>query len=62
MTEAEILTDLDDEWVDRIGYTDEAWLVSVGTLYEARAIPHDSLDKPYFEYKLRPREVFHQGG
>ncbi|ORB46683.1 hypothetical protein BST40_17790 [Mycobacterium persicum] len=53
MTEAEILADLDGAWVDRIGYPGGAWLAPVGTPYEARAIPHDSLDKPYFQYKVQ---------
>lgn len=53
MTDAGIFVDLDGEWGDRIGYADGAWQASVGTPYEARAIPHDSLHNPYFEYKVQ---------
>ncbi|POY06506.1 NAD(+)--arginine ADP-ribosyltransferase [Mycobacterium kansasii] len=53
MTKAEILAHLNGTLLDRIGYPGGGWLAPEGTPYEARAIPHDSLDKPYFVYEVQ---------
>jgi Tuberculosis necrotizing toxin len=43
---------LDGQRVDRVGYPGGNWLAFEGTPYEGRALPHVSLDKPYFSYTI----------
>jgi hypothetical protein len=51
MTDTEIRA-LDGKIMDRIGYPGGEWLAPAGTPYEGRSLPHDSLGKPYFTYKV----------
>jgi hypothetical protein len=51
LTEAEI-SGLNGQRLDRIGHPGGNWLAPEGASYEGRALPHTSLDKPYFTYTV----------
>lgn len=51
LTPAEIKS-LHGQWVDRIGHPEGKWLAFEGTPYEGRALPHTSLDKDYYRFKI----------
>lgn len=51
LTPADIKS-LDGQWFDRIGHPGGNWLAFEGTPYEGRALPHTSLDKDYYRFKV----------
>lgn len=51
LTPADIKS-LDGRWLDRIGHPGGNWLAFEGTPYEGRALPHTSLDKDYYRFKV----------
>ncbi|WP_104183990.1 glycohydrolase toxin TNT-related protein [Mycobacterium avium] len=51
LTPAEISA-LHGQWLDRIGRPGGRWLAFEGTPYEGRALPHTSLEEPYYAYKV----------